>query len=76
MLDGELLGIWRSPFFAAARELLALGYPATARLEMRHASGTVGLRGTVGEAARWSADEGQARFRPYVPYPGNGGKQP
>lgn|SRR5262245_12615132 len=58
----------RTPFLAAARRLLRLGYPADATLAMRHAgSETESLRATIGNAAALTVKETEhgPAFRPY-----------
>lgn len=68
---GVDLGVSRTPFYASARALLALGVAPDAWLEMRHrGSATVAMRGRVGAAALLSVsepDRGVARTVLYVP---------
>ena len=46
----------RQPLFDGARSMLALGYPATTVVRVRH-KGTIAMSGEVGELARWSVEE-------------------
>ena len=46
----------RQPLFEGARSMLALGYPATTVVQVRH-KGTIAMSGEVGELARWTVDE-------------------
>jgi len=72
---GAWIGNFKLPFYAGARELLARGYAPECRLEMRHGNGVVGMRGTIGEAARWTIAETAAngpRAVKWQPWPGMG----
>jgi hypothetical protein len=71
--DGQLLCKSRQPFFDAARALLALGADPETPLQARHAgSATVAMQSSVGEAAKWTIEGGDARLltrRLYKPHP-------
>jgi hypothetical protein len=78
--DGRLLCRSKQPLLAAARELIASGYPADAVVVMRHAgSETEALRSTVGAAARLTVaegDRGAPRFRRWKAMPLREGSPP
>lgn len=51
----------RQPFYDAARTLLRLGYDPSEPIEARHIGSTlVAMRGTLGEAAKWTISETDA----------------
>jgi hypothetical protein len=71
-LDGDdrVLCVSRTPFFDAARELVAGGYDPNVTLILRHAgSDTASLRATVAAAARLTVEETDfgPRGRPWKP---------
>lgn len=72
-VGGEELCRSRQPFYDAARALLAEGYAPETVLEARHqGSDIVAMRGTVGEAAKWTVqerDRGGLRRVPWKPHP-------
>ena len=65
----------RTPFFAAARALLAAGVDPATTLAMRHhGSTTVAMRSTVGEAAKWTVrEEPNLALEMYKEHPGSDG---
>jgi hypothetical protein len=79
-LDGRRL-VERSttPFFDAARRLLAEGLDPSTRLIMRHSrSDTDALRATIGNAAKLTIEEGGRRptFRPWKARQATAGASP
>lgn len=58
-----------STFYGSARKLLKLGLAhPTDMLEMKRRGGTVDMRGTVGEAAKWSVREDAKRGPEIIRY--------
>lgn len=58
-LGDEKLCTSRTPFFTGARRLIERGVAPSKRLAMRHAGDDYdSLTSTVGEAARWTIEEG------------------
>jgi hypothetical protein len=58
LLDGQELCRSSTPFFAAARVLLAQGHDPSRLLTMRHdGSATISMRATIGRAAGLTVDE-------------------
>jgi hypothetical protein len=67
-VDGEVLGVFRTPMLSSARILLERGASPDDQLTMSHAgSATVAMRSTVGVAAKLTVKEDNSgpRFRPY-----------
>jgi hypothetical protein len=68
-LDGEALCVSRQPFFEAARELIARGFPAEVMLIMRwRGSSADALRGRLGLAAGLTVSESDRGGPRIVPY--------
>jgi hypothetical protein len=74
--DGPILdeGL-RCPFYTSARKLLEQGISPETPLAMRHAgSSTIAMTSTVGEAAKWTIEEGEdvgPRLKRYEPFDAN-----
>ena len=65
----------RTPFFDAARALIARGSPPAAVMVMAHSNGTQSLRATLAAAAALSVEEADRppQFRKWKPRPTTGG---
>jgi hypothetical protein len=63
-VNGEaLVGPTPTPFFDAARRLMARGEPADETLVMRHPTGTLSIKAALGDAARLGVREGNGQLR-------------
>jgi hypothetical protein len=70
-VDGELIVTSRQPFLDAARALIRAGGPADALFQMRHSTGTIGLKSILGVAASLTIDErneGRVKFKRWQPH--------
>jgi hypothetical protein len=72
-VDGRVLCISRTPFFAAARKLITEGYDAATAVVMRHSgSDTDCLRAPLGMAAKLTVEDSCSTpdFRRWKPFQG------
>lgn len=78
-VEGHVLIVSPTPFFDAARALIAMGRDPAARYVMRYrGSDAVVFSSTLGEAAKLTVEEGERRpvIRKYKPRPTTAGGPP